>query len=97
MPKTRNPTSNEVANASPETQREAKMLLEQAGVPELAQQEIASATGHPAEPTAANDDFARRWGFVSYLSMLEASKPVAEMQGRYWMVTNVGPDQWIVQ
>ena len=90
------PKAREVDGASPQTQREAQALLETSGSPELARQAVASATGHRAAPGPQNDDFGKRWGFASYLEIFEASKPLGESDDKHWLVTNVGPDQWIV-
>jgi len=98
MGKTRNlsPSPKDLERASSHEQREAKRLLQEAGAPELAKQSGDSSSSQPAKPTPQNDVFAKRWGFASYLSMFETSKPVAEIEGKDWLVTNVGPEQWIV-
>ena len=93
MSKTKAPTPRQVAAASLETQREAQALLEEVGTPELAPSKLSSSE---SRRSLTNDQFAQRCGFASYLSMFEASKPIAELQGRNWLVTNVGPEQWIV-
>jgi hypothetical protein len=91
------PTAHDAAQASPDEVAEAQQLLQAAGAPALAQHVVAS-TDPAATESSARDDFARRWGFPSYLEMFEASQRAA--QGREteggWLITHTGGDQWIV-
>jgi hypothetical protein len=96
MSRTPAPRAHELERVSPETQEEARSLLEIAGAPELAKQAVASSAGHPAKPAPDNDAFGKRFGFGSYLEMFEASKPLGISGDKHWLVTNVGPEQWIV-
>jgi len=96
MTRTPAPKACELDDVPPHAAREAKKLLETAGSPELAKQAANSAAGHPAAPTPANDTFAKRWSFASYLELFEASKSLGESEGKHWLVTNVGPEEWIV-
>jgi len=96
MSRTPTPKAHELDSVSPHAAREANQLLERAGSPDLAKQATASATRHPAALRPQNDAFGKRWGFISYLEMFEASKPLGESDGKHWLVTNVGREQWIV-
>lgn len=82
--------------ATPEQREEARRLLEQAGAPDLARQATGESRQPQPETTQRREDFARSWGFTSYLEMFEASKPVSTEGERDWLVTNAGPEKWIL-
>ncbi len=91
---TSKPTANDSNQASPGEKQQAQELLNAAGTPaaeakSAVSPEIQSSTPQP-------DEFARYFGFESYLSMFETSQPLGDREGRQWLATNVGPEQWIV-
>jgi hypothetical protein len=88
--------SAELAHAHESTRREAQELLAAAGTSDHAQRAVDSAAGRPRQSTAQSDAFARKWNFGSYLEMFEASKPLSTIDGKHWLVTNTGGQQWIV-
>ena len=52
--------------------------------------DFATPTGSPegAAPPLTKEDFARRWGFASFLEMFEASTPVGKADGKKkWLLT----------
>jgi hypothetical protein len=52
--------------------------------------DFATPTGSPksAAPPLTKEDFARRWGFASFLEMFEASTPVGDAGGqKKWLLT----------
>jgi hypothetical protein len=75
---------------------QARRLLAEAGSAELAKHAVDAAV--KAEPAAGSpgDKFATEWGFDSYLSLFEASLPLASVGGKNWCVTAVGPERWIL-
>ena len=75
---------------------QARRLLAEAGSAELAKHAVDAAI--QAEPAAGSpgDKFAAEWGFDSYLSLFEASLPLASVGGKNWCVTAIGSDHWIL-
>ena len=54
--------------------------------------DFATPTGFPksAAPPLTKEDFARRWGFASFLEMFEASTPVGDAGGKKkWLLTSL--------
>ena len=52
--------------------------------------DFATPTGSPksAAPALTKEDFARRWGFASFLEMFEASTPAGKADGKKkWLLT----------
>jgi hypothetical protein len=45
---------------------------------------------------SAHDQFARRWGFPSYLAMFEGSDPILSAGGKQWCATALAEDRWIL-
>jgi len=88
--------SPELEHAHEATRREAEQLLAGSGSADHAQRAVESAVGPSLSSVAKGDDFARQWTFGSYLEMFEASKPLGTIDGKHWLVTNVGADEWIV-
>lgn len=88
------PSPRDVEQASPGDKNEAERLLTEAGSTDMAQRATEPSNSPP--PTQSNDAFARQWGFASYLSLFEASKPVSTDDAKNWLVTNVGTNRWIV-
>ena len=98
MSKTKTPVarSPELENARHSTRQEAEHLLTSAGSAEQAQRAVESAVGPSQASSTQSDAFARQWKFGSYLEMFEASKPLATIEGKHWLASNIGGDQWIV-
>jgi len=89
--------SPELEHAREATRREAEALLAGSGAADHAKRAVESAVGPSvSEGIGRGDEFARQWMFGSYLEMFEASKPLATIDGKHWLVTNVGADDWIV-
>jgi hypothetical protein len=88
--------SPELEHAREATRREAEQLLSGAGSADHAQRAVDSAVGQSMSRSPKGDAFARQWKFGSYLEMFEASKPLATLDGKHWLATNVGADEWIV-
>ncbi|HUE70912.1 MAG TPA: hypothetical protein VMP01_08480 [Pirellulaceae bacterium] len=76
-------------------QIEARKLLEQAGSPELAKHAVDSAAPRPAQGSP-QDEFARRLGFGSYLSLFEDSALLVSESHKQWFATAVARDEWIL-
>jgi hypothetical protein len=89
-PKARSP---QLSDADQGARAEAQELLASAGS-DQAQRAVESAVG--PQNNSQQDAFARQWKFGSYLEMFEASKPLATLDGKPWLVTNIGNNQWIV-
>jgi hypothetical protein len=90
-------------------ENQARKLLDEAGSPELAKHAVDSAAElHGAahlpgslaktQPLAASvhDQFARQLGFGSYLSLFEASTPLASAVGKQWFTTALRTDLWVI-
>jgi hypothetical protein len=96
MSRTPTPKARELDGVSSQTQREARALLKSTDSPELAKQAVPSSARQSDAVTARQDAFGKRNGFASYLEMFEASKPLGESDDKDFLITNVGPEQWIV-
>jgi hypothetical protein len=85
-------------HVTPAIQSEAQKLVDRAGTPELAKHAVDEAvqTAASAELGSAHDQFARQWGFPSYLAMFEASDPIVSAGGKQWCVTALAEDRWIL-
>lgn len=76
-------------------QIEAQKLLEQAGSSELAKHAVDSAA--QAQPHGSpQDEFARRLGFASYLSLFEDSALLTAEAGKRWFATALRKDEWVL-
>lgn len=50
-----------------------------------------------AIPPLTQEDFARRWGFASFLEMFEASKPAGAADGKKkWLLTALRGGKWLL-
>jgi len=76
-------------------QTHAQKLIHTAGSPGLAKQAIDAAQKHPPARASAQDEFARRWGFRSYLELFESSTTVRTAAGKNWRVTAIPGGGWI--
>jgi hypothetical protein len=85
-------------HVTPAIQSEAQKLVDRAGTPELAKHAVDEAvqTAASAGLGSAHDQFARQWGFPSYLAMFEASDPIVSAGGKQWCVTALAEDRWIL-
>jgi len=83
---------------TPAIQNEAQKLVDRAGTPELAKHAVDEAVQSAAAAGlgSAHDQFARQWGFPSYLAMFEASDPILSAGGKQWCVTALAEDRWIL-
>jgi len=66
------------------------MSTNQSVNPSTTSADFATPTGSPerAVPPLTKEDFARRWGFTSFLEMFEASTPVGKADGKKkWLLT----------
>lgn len=82
------------ADTSP-VHAQAHKLLAEAGSAEIAKHAVDTAardnvTGSPG------DKFAVQWGFDSYLSLFEASTPVASVGGKNWCLTSARGKGWLL-
>jgi hypothetical protein len=82
-------------HVSPPLQAHAQQLVDEAGSPELARQAVNAAEHHPPARASSQDEFARRWGFRSYLELFEGSTLVRSAGGKSWRVTSVSGGGWI--
>jgi hypothetical protein len=84
-------------HTAPSVQNEAQKLVHHAGSPELAKHAVDEAAQSAASVSgSAHDQFARQWGFPSYLALFEASDPIASAGGKQWCVTAVAENGWIL-
>ena len=88
---------------APPLVNQAQRLLDDAGSPELAKHAVDAvakslplATNVQSLATSAHDQFARQLGFVSYLSLFEASTPLRGTVGKQWFLTALRTDLWVV-
>ena len=80
-----------------EPNSQAQSLIDAAGSPDQAKQAIDEAARNRASPPTTQEDFARRWGFASFLEMFEASKPVDSAdQERKWLLTALRGGKWLL-
>ncbi len=96
-------TWQEHEHIAPPLENQAQRLLDEAGSPELAKHAVDSvakyqppATNAQALATSMHDQFARQLGFVSYLSLFEASTPMGGTAGKQWFLTALRSDLWVV-
>lgn len=87
---------SEHEHIAPPVQTHAQQLIEKAGSPGLARQAIDAADKHPPARASAQDEFARQWGFRSYLELFESSTAVRTAAGKNWHVTAIASGGWIV-
>ncbi|MGI8980298.1 MAG: hypothetical protein ACR2FY_13815 [Pirellulaceae bacterium] len=75
----------------------AEKLLALSGSPDQAKQAVDAAARERAAGPVTKEDFARRWGFASFLEMFEASKPSgpAGVKGK-WLVTALRGGKWLL-
>jgi hypothetical protein len=76
-------------------QSHAQQLIDKAGSPGLARQAIAAAEQHPPARASSQDEFARRWGFRSYLELFETSTHAGTASGKSWRITAIPAGGWI--
>ena len=76
-------------------QIEAQKLLEEAGSPELAKHAVDVAAIGRGEGSP-QDQFARRLGFASYLSLFEDSSLLFAEPAKQWFVTAIRNGEWIL-
>ena len=75
----------------------AQKLIEQTGSPDQAKQAVDAAAREQASPPITKEDFARRWGFASFLEMFEASKPLGPAEeNEKWCVTALRGGKWLL-
>ena len=82
--------------AAPHVQLYAQRLLNETGSAEVAQRASDRAASRRPVTSSHQDQFARQWGFVSYLDMFESSSPVPSNDRRHWCVTAVSGGDWIL-
>lgn len=83
-------------HVSAPVQAQAQKLLNEAGSPDLAKHAVDVAAQNQLAMTLDKDEFARRYGFQSYLDFFEASAPAQSNDGANWFVTAVLAGRWIV-
>lgn len=83
-------------HVAPPLEAQAEQLLKNAGSPGLAHQALRAAERHPPAVGTPQDEFARRWGFTSYLELFEASTLVRSAVGKNWRVVVAPQGGWIV-
>jgi hypothetical protein len=75
----------------------ARTLIDAAGSPDQAKQAVDEAAREQAAPPLTEEDFARRWGFASFLEMFEASKAVgAAGDAKKWLLTALRGGKWLL-
>jgi len=76
---------------------QARTLIDAAGSPDQAKQAVDEAAREQTAPPLTEEDFARRWGFASFLEMFEASKAVgAAGDARKWLLTALRGGKWLL-
>lgn len=76
---------------------QAERLVQEAGSPERAKHAVDAAAESRPVAAADKDEFARRSGFTSYLSMFEESTKVGSWGDKNWFITPLaGGGGWIV-
>jgi hypothetical protein len=83
-------------HVAPPLEAQAGQLLKNAGSPGLAHQALDAAERHQPALGSPQDEFARQWGFTSYLELFEASTLVRSAVGKNWLVAVVPHGGWIV-
>ena len=80
-----------------EPKSQAQSLIDTAGSPEQAKQAVDEAAREQAAPPLTQEDFARRWGFASFLELFEASKSVGSAEGKKkWLLTALRGGKWLL-
>jgi hypothetical protein len=77
-------------------EKQAQILIHQAGSLELAKDAVDGAAQREAIPDFREDLFAQRFGFASRLELLAASTPLIAANGESWWTTTVADNRWIV-
>lgn len=75
----------------------AEKLLALSGSPDQAKQAVDAAVRERAAGPVTQEDFARRWGFASFLEMFEASKPSGQAGDKEkWLLTALRGGKWLL-
>jgi hypothetical protein len=82
-------------HVAPAVQTQAQKLVESAGSPGLAKQAIDATSSGRDQLASRKDNFARHWGFQSYLDLFEASTLIRTAAGQNWRLSAVSGG-WIV-
>jgi hypothetical protein len=77
-------------------EKQAQILIHQAGSLALAKNAVEGAAEREAIPDFREDLFAQRFGFASRLDLLAASTPLIAADGASWWTTTVADNRWIV-
>jgi hypothetical protein len=77
-------------------EKQAQILIHQAGSLELAKAAVDGAAEREAIPDFREDLFAQRFGFTSRIELLAASTPLVATDGASWWTTSVADNRWIV-
>ncbi len=76
---------------------QARKLIEKAGSPDQAKEAVDAEAREQAAAPITKDDFARRWGFATFLEMFEASKPLGIAGGKKkWLATSLRGGKWLL-
>jgi hypothetical protein len=89
-------TVKEQPDLAAPVEAQARRLLAEAGSAELAKHAVDVAVHAEPATGSPGDRFAAEWGFDSYLSLFEASLPLASVGGKNWCVTAIGSGKWIL-
>ena len=85
------------SGAKDKPKSQARELIDKAGSPDQAKQAVDAAAREQATAPLTKEDFARRWGFASFLEMFEASQPLAAAEGtKKWCVTALRGGKWLL-
>lgn len=79
----------------PEVHAQAHQLLAEADSPELAKHAV-DAAARDDVAGSPGDKFAIQWGFDSYLSLFEATTPLASVGGKSWCLTAIRGGRWLL-
>lgn len=74
---------------------QAHKLLAEAGSAEIAKHAV-DTVARDTLNGSPGDKFAVQWGFDSYLSLFEASIPLASVGGKNWCLTSLRGKNWIL-
>jgi len=77
-------------------EKQAQVLIHQAGSPGQAKDAVDGAAEREALPDFREDLFAERFGFASRRELLAASTPLISADGAAWWTTTVAENRWIV-
>ena len=83
-------------HVAPPLEAQAGQLLKSAGSPGLAHQALDAAQQRQPALASPQDEFARQWGFTSYLELFEGSTLVRSAAGKNWLLAVVPQGGWIV-